>query len=142
MDNNIYPMQVVLPIQVEFQVDGSATLLRDFEAHGIIVPKGFNFDGASAPRAFWPAIPPFKNTVEESCIHDWLCKNAKNKKDRLFADRLFLKMLLEDPIINNARAILGYAGVRVGAFMGYGVYYKHWSDPIKELVKKVKRQVV
>ena len=129
-------------LRVEFLPDGRAITINDFETHGVLVPRGFIFDGASAPRFFWPAIPPFKNTVEESCVHDWLCEHAKCPEDRLYADRLFKKMLLEDPNINNIRAYIGYIGVRLGALVGIGVRYPHWTDKIKEIILKLKRQVV
>lgn len=97
-------------------------LTRDFTAHGITVPKGFIFDGASAPRVFWGIIPPFKRTKKAACIHDWLCANAKNKEDRKKADKLF-KVMCEEGGINKARSTLGYLGVRIGAFLGIGVHY-------------------
>jgi hypothetical protein len=61
-------------------------------------------------------------TKKAACIHDWNCKNAKNKGDRKRADKLFRKMLLEAGL-NRARAWAGYMGVRMGAKMGIGVYY-------------------
>lgn len=96
---------------------------KDFTAHGITVPAGFHFDGASTPRALWSVVPPFKRTKKAACVHDWLCRKAKDKKDRKKADKLFYKMLLEAGL-NEVRARAGYLGVRAGARMGIGVYYK------------------
>ena len=61
-------------------------------------------------------------------------KNAKNKEDRAYADRMFYEALKEvqivdkktgkkKPGLNAARCAMGYAGVRVGAFLGIGVHY-------------------
>lgn len=97
-------------------------LLEDFTTHGVTVPKGFKFDGASAPRFFWPVIPPMRETTKASCVHDFLCRTAKSKEDRLKADRLFFTMLKEAKL-NIARCIIGYLGVRIGAFFGIGVHY-------------------
>jgi hypothetical protein len=97
-------------------------LLQDFTMYGITVPKGFAFDGASAPRMFWGIIPPFKRTKKAACIHDWLCVNAKSKEDRKEADKIFYRAL-EDAGLNKARCTIGYIGVRIGAHLGIGVHY-------------------
>lgn len=97
-------------------------LLEDFTIHGVTVPKGFRFDGASAPRLFWSVIPPMRETTKASCVHDYLCRTAKSKEDRRKADRLFFKMLREANL-NIFRCLIGYLGVRIGAFLGIGVYY-------------------
>jgi len=97
--------------------------LEDFTAHGITVPGGFLFDGASAPRIFWGIIPPFKRTKKAAVIHDWLCRKAECKEDRMKADGLFYEMILESGI-SRTRAKIGYWGVRIGALIGIGVHYK------------------
>lgn len=97
-------------------------VLEDWHSHGHVVPKGFIFDGASAPRIFWAIIPPYKKTKKAACLHDWMCRNAKGKGDRLAADRLFYKMLQEAGL-SSIRSRLGYVGVRLGSYMGIGVYY-------------------
>jgi hypothetical protein len=107
---------------------GYEMVTEDFTAHGITVPAGFVFDGASTPRIFWSIVPPFKATKEASCIHDWLCRQAKNKEERLFADRLFFQMLREYGDLSFIRAALGYVGVRLGAHFGVGVRYPHWTN--------------
>lgn len=99
------------------------TLTEDFTAHGTTVPKGFTFDGASAPRLFWGIIPPFKCTKKAACLHDWNCRNAQDASDRKMADKLFHTMLLEAGL-SKARALIGYIGVRLGARIGIGIYYK------------------
>ena len=97
-------------------------LLEDFTAHGVTVPRGFKFDGASSPRIFWSIIPPMRETTKASCVHDYLCSIAKNKEDRKKADRLFYVMLREANL-NIVRCLIGYLGVRIGALLGIGVRY-------------------
>lgn len=98
-------------------------LLADFTMYGVTVPAGFIFDGASSPRILWWLIPPFKGTKKSACLHDYLCKIAKNKEDRKEADKLFYRGLKETSGFNSIRCLLGYLGVRVGAYLGIGVYY-------------------
>lgn len=97
--------------------------IRDFTTHGITVPANFHTDGASSPRFLWSIIPPFKRVKKAAVVHDWMCKNAKNAKDRKAADKLFHTMLLEAGL-SRLRCRLGYMGVRAGAKMGIGIYYK------------------
>lgn len=108
-------------------------LLEDFTSHGVTVPTGFRFDGATVPRFFWNIIPPFKQTKKASCVHDYLCSIAKTPEDRLEADRLFFTMLREGEV-NVVRASIGYLGVRIGAMFGVGVRYKHWLKDFKSAV--------
>jgi len=96
-------------------------VLEDFTTHGVTVPKGFRFDGASAPRFFWSIIPPMRETTKASCVHDYLCKTAASKEDRLIADKLFYKMLREAKL-GIVRSTIGFIGVRIGAYFGVGVY--------------------
>ena len=39
----------------------------------VSVPKGFNSDGASVPRALWSIYPPFGKYLEAAVVHDWFC---------------------------------------------------------------------
>jgi hypothetical protein len=107
---------------------GYEMVTKDFTTHGITVPAGFIFDGASTPRIFWSIVPPFKCTKEASCVHDWLCIKATSKEERLAADRLFFQMLRECGDLSLIRSTVGYVGVRVGAFFGLGVRYAHWTN--------------
>jgi len=102
--------------------DGSETLLAPFTYRGIHIPAGFNFDGASSPRIFWSIIPPFKQTKRASCVHDYLCRNAKNKEERARADKIFKEALIEMGL-NPVRVTAGYWGVRIGAFFGVGNHF-------------------
>ena len=103
--------------------DSREVLLASFTYRDIKIPAGFIFDGASTPRIFWSIIPPYKMTKRAACVHDWLCRNAKNKEDRKEADKIFMEAL-EEMGLNRFRIIIGYMGVRIGALFGAGVYYK------------------
>lgn len=97
-------------------------LLEDYIWEGVTIPKGFTFDGASTPRIFYAIIPPYKRTKKAALVHDWLCSNAKCKADRKEADRVFYR-LLKEAKLSRVRCIIGYIGVRIGSYMGIGVYY-------------------
>ena len=114
-------------------------VLEDFvDFDGTIIPKGFIFNGASSPRIAWRIIPPFKDEAR-SGRHDMKCAEAKvimdrskafakkglikragelkteAKKIRLDEDRIF-----RDRTSNPIEKYLGYAGIRVGSFLGLG----------------------
>jgi hypothetical protein len=83
----------------------------------IQIPIGFKWNGAS--------IGPFDFIFHrwkfpiETCRHDFLCELAKNKNERLYADKLFKKDILE---ISKSKldSIIGYIFVRIGAFFNIG----------------------
>lgn len=110
---------------------GSEMVLKDFTIHDVTIPRGFIFDGASAPRFLWSVIPPMYKTKKAACLHDYLCRYAKTPSERKAADRAFWDVLKDTEGINKVRSALGYAGVRVGAFFGIGVRYPNWTDKIK-----------
>lgn len=99
---------------------GWRKLTRSFSTHGITVPRGFEWDGTSSPRSFWPVIPPYHKTIKASCVHDYLCRKAKTRADRRKADRLFAAVLRDDDRISPPQSWLGYVGVRIGALLGIG----------------------
>lgn len=84
------------------------------------IPEAFQWNGASSgPFQYgWMFnFPKWKHPIA-SCRHDFRCAIAKNKKERLEADRLFR----EDIGIGGTKweQIIGFLGVRVGAFLGIG----------------------
>lgn len=84
-----------------------------------LIPTGFEWDGSSVPWLFQGLFPKHRHPIA-SCRHDWRCRNAKTKADRLFADREFRKDVRRTSWWITAWA--GYAGVRIGARLGVGVY--------------------
>ena len=63
--------------------------IQQYEYKGIVVPEGFESDGASTPRIFWAIIPPFKRVKKAAFIHDYLCRKAKSVEERRAADKVF-----------------------------------------------------
>ena len=81
------------------------------------IPVDFEWDGSSVPIFFQMFFPRHRHPVA-SAKHDWRSSHAKNKKDRAFADKEFRKDVRKTSW--RITAILGYVGVRVGAFLGIG----------------------
>lgn len=70
--------------------------LRLSNGETIIIPKGFRFDGASVPRAFWWFIPKLDDRILAVLGHDYLyysdyLRNKKSDKEaKAFIDDEFL----------------------------------------------------
>ena len=43
----------------------------------IVVPAGYESDGASVPRVFWSFFPPSGQYTKAAILHDWLCDTRK-----------------------------------------------------------------
>ena len=84
------------------------------------VPIDFEWDGSSVPFFLQGIFPRHKHPIA-SCRHDWRCKHAKSAEERKWADVQYR--------IDVGRTSwwitkqLGYAGARVGAYLGVGVRY-------------------
>ena len=104
---------------------GYRTLDRDFHIYGYVVPAGFRWNGASAPKLMQWLVPRFDHSLMSSCLHDYLCGIAKNSAERLLADRLYKRALIDVEDFSEERAHWAYRGVRAGAFWGTGVEYPH-----------------
>jgi len=117
--------------------DGIYTLGEDLITdEGLIIPKDFSWDGASVPWFATLIVPRAYKVLEASCMHDWRCSKARTPSERKVADRYLYERFKAK--FNIVRSTLGYWGVRLGAFFGIGVRYKHWADPIKERIKEWK----
>ena len=81
----------------------------------LIVPPGFESDGASVPRLFWRIVcPPVDpHAVRAGFVHDFIYRNHPKGWTRKDADTMFLGYLILDgmPV---SRALLAYWGVRIG----------------------------
>lgn len=84
-----------------------------------MIPAGFEWDGSSVPWLFQGLFPRHRHPVA-SCRHDWRCRHAKTPAERKWDDGQFR--------IDVGRTSwwitkqVGYAGVRIGAWLGVGVY--------------------
>ena len=70
-------MFTIEPLRVEFRARGRVALLsslrwRTTTTH-IVVPKGFETDGATIPALFWPIMghPLSGSLVKATTLHDW-----------------------------------------------------------------------
>jgi hypothetical protein len=67
----------------------------------ITVPAGFETDGASVPRLFWPIFPPFGHVFGSAVIHDFLYRlrsRARYDLDRWEADDIFKEAMFNSGI--------------------------------------------
>lgn len=71
-------------------------LLEKYTYDEIVIPKGFETNGADIPRIFWIIVPPFKpKYLPAVLVHDYLIKIAKNREEIIYANYYFEKILLE-----------------------------------------------
>jgi hypothetical protein len=84
----------------------------------VLVPAGFEFDGASIPPILWPIIGnPFDpKFCRAALLHDWLY--SSHLIDRRAADKAFLAALIEDGV-NEWRAQAMYSAVRAGGLTSW-----------------------
>lgn len=90
------------------------TLLRPISFSGIIVPAGFESDGASVPRLLWGVVFPRddRQALFGAIMHDFIYRTHPDKWDRADTDELFLD-LLQQGGVPYVRRIRAYIGVRL-----------------------------
>lgn len=71
--------------QIDDKFIRTVTLLEDLVFYtkagdSITVPTGFESDGASVPKLFWSAFPPFDTYLPAAVVHDLLCVQGHNDK--------------------------------------------------------------
>jgi hypothetical protein len=86
------------------------------------IPIGWRWNGSNSeflgiPNPFFPR---FRHPIA-NCRHDWRCLHAKNKEERLFADKEFKKDV--DTTSWKITAEVAYIFVRIGAWFKIGCYY-------------------
>lgn len=81
------------------------------------IPAGFQYDGASIPKAFWGLIgePDDTKFLEAALVHDYMYGKRMNRK---LADGAFLNYLRKEGVWG-FKAKLMWAAVRVGGFSFY-----------------------
>ncbi len=90
-----------------------------------VIPEGFMWDGASSPPTpllRWFASKFYKNIIA-SCVHDYKCRMAQSRQDRVEADmhyRLCRKFVEGS---TGLIATVSWLGVRLGAKLGIGIYF-------------------
>lgn len=85
------------------------------------VPVGVETDGASIPRAFWIAYPPFTGKYREAAvIHDHFCRNHARSWKR--THQVFLEAMLTSGVDGvTAKAMYG-AVYLLGPRWGFGAH--------------------
>lgn len=82
-----------------------------------LIPIGFSWDGSSVPWIFQGLFPRHRHPIA-SCKHDYRCNKAKNKTQRAWNDKQFKSDV--DMTSWKITSLIGYVGVRIGAFFGIG----------------------
>lgn len=91
-----------------------------YKSNNYWIPKGFRFDGASIPRAFWSIIgsPFHPDYIEAALVHDWCfatwCLNFKETN-------AVFKRNLKNAGVGYIRRILMWSAVNT---VGYYFYRK------------------
>lgn len=85
----------------------------------IIVPAGFQTDGASIPRIFWNILSPFGSYFPAALVHDYLYSKASTcNLTREQADGVFLQAMKDIGVGFVTRRII-YSAVRLGGWASY-----------------------
>lgn len=71
--------------------------LKELHYDGIIVPKGFEFDGVSvkAPFTLLLSNKDLRQGIRASCFHDWMCRH-KDEYSREYATKVLVDIWKED----------------------------------------------
>lgn len=85
----------------------------DYLIHGIIIPKGFETDGASVPKIFWWAFPPVEIYFGSAVVHDFQLESGVDWKS---AERDF-KINLKSDGVSDSRIFLMVNAVRLYGFL-------------------------
>lgn len=90
------------------------TLLRPIASSGLIVPAGFESDGASVPRLLWGVVFPRddRKALFGAIVHDFIYRTHPEKWTRADADEVFL-YLLQQGGVSYIRRTRAYVGVRL-----------------------------
>lgn len=95
-------------------------LLVPHELGTVLVPSGFQFDGASIPRPVWSLIgSPFEPAYMRAAVaHDWLY-HVHHRHTREQADKLFCAVLIDDGVSEWVAGAM-YRAVRLGGGLYWG----------------------
>lgn len=86
-----------------------------FKGQRIVVPKGFESDGASVPRLFWRTVfpPTDAHAIRAAILHDYIYRKADHCGiTRKEADTAFFALMIWDGV-PTYRAYRAYLGVRL-----------------------------
>lgn len=96
------------------------TLRQELRYHDLIVPVGYESDGASVPRFFWRYVfPPGEpRALRAAFLHDYVYREHPQGWTRKKADRMFLEVMLADGM-DSCRAKKAYWGVRLFGYRSW-----------------------
>ena len=82
---------MIYEILVKPMADNKYQIAKDIIYKDIVVPKGYETNGANIPRLFWFFIPPFKpKYLPAVIVHDYLCDLEEyHLADTYFEEILF-----------------------------------------------------
>ena len=67
-------------------------ILEDVEVFGVVIPAGYETNGASVPRPFWGILSPFTEGFRAALVHDFRYTNdirlTRKETDKEFYDNL------------------------------------------------------
>jgi len=99
----------------------------------LVVPAGFETDGASVPRCLWAAIPPSGLHFNAAVVHDALYRTtAENKLPKSQCDDIFLEIMQRDQVPEE-RALAMVTAVRL---LGYSSYHRGKTAAAQSLLEE------
>lgn len=114
------------------------TLLSPIVYEDLVIPAGFESDGASVPRFFWRCVFPPNDTraLRAAFIHDYVYRIHPKGWSKKKADKTFYKLLRENGI-GYCSAKLAYLGVRGFGFPSWNAGGHVLLTDFLELKKQV-----
>ena len=86
----LYEMVKVSPLGVDRYV-----LLEDFKFYDVVVPAGYETNGADVPRLLWAIFPPNRsNYLPAVILHDYLTDMELYKKADIVFDRALKELIV------------------------------------------------
>jgi len=78
-------------------------LLKEFKYKDVVVPEGYETNGADVPRIFWVFFPPNRaDYLPAVIVHDYLC----DLQNYAMADKYFEELLEELEVRVSTRKIM------------------------------------
>jgi hypothetical protein len=120
--------ELTWPIAVNHRMNGAkpfvtlCPIVFVWREHRLTIRKGYQFDGASVPRALWwvRGFSPLDRSIVAALAHDWICDHP-NLLPRIVGDAIFFALLV-DSGVPRWRASIMYLGVRA-----WSVGKKYWK---------------
>lgn len=98
------------PILIEKIAPRLMRIVEETEVFDVIIPKGYETNGASVPRLFWNLLSPFTEGFRAALVHDYRYTDP-TYLSREEADLEFFHNLSKDNV-NLIRRVLVYLAVK------------------------------